>query len=259
MKFLLANGCSHTAGADIIPPGGFKAGQEAGDPDEAWPRWVARHFNIFNVNIAKSGSGNEQISRSTIMYVSEMLEFKKVDPKDFMVCIMWSGFDRYEYWCPDKQAHRSGNLSMTVFAENFRQYLHSHRMSKLVREYITYRSLIETEQYSNYKNLYHMYITATFLESKGIEYYFSNGVNRFTSINKIKENNLKKLYSDMLSLYGGNRIRRHLGFDDRSLVFSEFLKNKGIPYSPHGNKSHWGTDGQKEYAKLFIKHIEDNR
>jgi hypothetical protein len=259
MKFLLANGCSHTAGSDIVPAGGFKLGQPWGDPTEAWPRWVGDHFGIANFNIAEAGIGNEQISRSTIMYVSELTELNQVDPKELMVCIMWSGFNRYEYWCPDQYQHKSTNLGMLEKSKPRWRRIGNHQPSTLVKEYIKLKSLIEDEYYCYYKNLYHMYNTAIFLESKGIEYYFSNGITDFISINEMRtHHNLKHLYADMLHIYGKNRISRHLGFFSSSgLTFEKYLKDKGIPPIP--KHKHWGSDGQKEYAKLFIKHIEDNK
>jgi hypothetical protein len=258
MKFLLANGCSHTAGSDIKPSGGFKLGQPWGDPTEAWPRWVADHFGITNFNIAVPGSSNEQISRSTIMHVSELVELNQVDPKDLIVCIMWSGFNRYEYWCPDQYMHKSTNLVMLEKNKPWWRQIGNRQPSALVKDYIKLKSLIEDEYYCYYKNLYHMYNTAIFLESKGIEYYFSNGINHFISVNNMKtHDNLKHLYHDMLLFYGEKRIDKHLGFFKYEMTFGKYLKDKGIPTI--NEHSHWGTDGQKEYANLFIKHIEDHR
>ena len=239
MKLFLANGCSNTAGTDIDPNNLVKC------PEEAWPRWVADHYKSPYVNIAEPGSGNESISRSTITVVSNIIELDKFPPNDLIVLVSWSGFDRYEYWDSEKQAHRSYALSSTIVVK---------KPNKIVTDYINIRSLMEPDDYSNYKNLFYIYTTAKILESYGVQYYFSNCLNPFMNpqvLNLSSELNL--LYENMLNLYG-QRAEKHLGFSNDAETFLSILQN--IPRSPYGTKHHWGREGQQCYAEHFIKHME---
>jgi hypothetical protein len=241
MKILLANGCSNTAGSEI------NENNVRYCPESAWPNWVAKKLNVNWVNIAEPGSGNEQISRSTILSVSNLIDIDKFNPNNLIVCILWSGFDRYEFWSEDKDNFRSFSMSAPG------KY---SPPSDIVKKYIEYRSLVETTEYSYYKNLYYIYITAKFLESYKIKYYFANCMNTFVDPNSLKcTDNFKNNYNNLLNLYGQGRIENHYGFFDQSKTFLYLLKD--TPRSPIGTGFHWGELGQKEYAKYFIKHMEE--
>lgn len=239
MKILLASGCSNTAGTDIDPSNLLKCAEEA------WPRWVADHYKIPYVNIAEIGAGNEQISRSIITTVSNLIELDNFPADNIIVAVCWSGFDRYEYWDSDKNKHRSYALSSTTVV---------NPPPAIIKKYIEMRSLMEPEDYSNYKNLFYIYTTAKILESYGVKYYFSNCLNTFAipqNLNSSKE--LKEMYLNMLNLYG-SRMKRHFGFFNREETFFSILQP--IPRSPYGNGWHWGREGQQFYAKKFIEHME---
>ena len=131
MKILIAGGDSHTAGQDI------DKNNINNCPQLAWPRWVADHYNISWANLGMGSSGNEQISRTVITCVSRLIEIDKIDPKDIIVCIAWSGFDRYEYWDTQNGMHRSLSLSSAVFS-NFPSDL---------KRYVEVRSMIDPPNY----------------------------------------------------------------------------------------------------------------
>jgi hypothetical protein len=240
MKLLIANGCSNTAGSDIDPNNLRYCAEKA------WPRWVADHFGWDQMNIAQGGSGNEQISRSTIITIANLIEKQNKNPEDIVVTVCWSGFDRYEFWDVKENLHKSFALSST----------HTPYVPEpMVKQYIELRSLIEPEYYGNYKNLYYMYTLTKFLESYGIEYYFANCLKSFVRPKDFKgPNNLRGEYFNLLDLYGRNRIERHLGFFDVDKTFLKYLQ--GTPKSPLGFGMHWGEEGQKKYAKFFVDHIE---
>jgi len=245
MKFLLANGCSHTIGCELDPNDMQRC------PELTWPRWVADHYGIEYKNMAQGGIGNEQIARSTILRVSKMIDIEKVDPKDFMVCVLWSGFDRYEYWDKEKDQIRSFS------PHNMKA---PWQPEELVRKYAELRALVEFEEYSHYKNMYYMYTLAKVLEGYGIEYHFGNSLNVFRPIERFEgSDNLKQQYQNMITLYG-DRVKNHLGFFDHRFAFRKYLLEiRPTERSPLGSGSHWGELGQQRYAELFIKHIESNR
>ena len=235
-KILIANGCSFTAGHGI-DPNNFEECKEA-----AWPRWVADHYNYNWANMAVGSSGNEQISRSTIITISNLIEVDNFNPEDIVVCILWSGFDRYEYWSNEQGRHFS--LSLNHKALGSFEYE--------AKKYVEAKSVIEPYDYSNYKNLYYIYTLAKFLESYKIKYYFANAISEFTQLEKFESHpQLKTEYSNLLNLYG-NRKNNHLGFFDKEKLYTRILKD--MPRTPDG--SHWDVDGQKKYAMHFIENME---
>ena len=236
---LIANGCSNTAGSEI-DPSDLKFCHA-----KAWPRWVADHFNIDYENIATPGAGNEQITRTTLLYVSKLLDLG-VLPSDLVVMVAWSGFDRYEFWCPESQCHKS-----FTFNTQATPYI----PKEPIKSYIKYRSLVEPENYSNYKSLYYVFQLSTFLEQHKIKYFFSNALQTFELQANFKgSDNLKSEYFELLDLYGKKRIDNHLGFFYSPHTFVNYLSK--LPRTGLGAGGHWGEDGQKRYAELFVKHIE---
>jgi hypothetical protein len=238
MKTLIANGCSHTAGTETNPDNVKQC------PERAWAKFVADHYTLGYINLAEPGAGNEQISRSTILFISNLIDNKGVDPKDLVVTILWSGFNRYEYWSEQFKKIKSFALTTAMGFDP----------GETVRKYIEYRSLVEPKNYSYYKNLYYVFTTAKFLEGLGIKYYFANGLESFLHPGHIEDKEIKEIYCEMLDLYGGKRIDNHLAFFDNNNAFRSYLQS--TPRSEYGNKTHWDMVGQKKYAEFFIKHME---
>ena len=236
---LIANGCSHTAGSEIDPYNLEKC------YDNAWPKFIADHYALDYINIATPGAGNEQIARTTLLQVSKLLDSGTV-PSELVVIVAWSGFDRYEFWCPESQRHKS-------FSFNTKETPYIPK--EPVKSYIEYRSLVEPENYSNYKSLYYVFQLSTFLEQHGIKYFFSNALQTFELQANFKaSDNLKREYFELLDLYSKKRIDKHLGFFYSPHIFVNYLSK--IPRTGLGAGGHWGVEGQQKYADLFIKHIE---
>lgn len=236
-KILIANGCSFTAGQDLDPNNINQCGEKA------WPRWVADHFKYNWVNMAVGSSGNEQISRSTILVISNLIELDKFNPEDIVVCILWSGFARHEYWCEDNGCHRSLSLSSKVFG----------KFSYKIRKYIEACSLMQPDNYSNYKNLYYIYTLAKFLESYKIKYYFGNAIRPFIKPEQFSGHpNLVNEYKNLVHLYG-SRKETHLGFYENEHTYKHILKD--FPNTADG--VHWDVTGHIEYANRFIKHMQE--
>lgn len=243
MKILFANGDSNTIGAELNPNDIYQ------DPKNAWPRWLSDKYNVPAVNIAVGGSGNEQICRSTITYISAMIELDTYKPEDIFVVILWTSFNRYEYWSYDERSHRSNSINST------------HNPKGNIRKYVEYKTLIESDHYMQYKNLYYMYNTAKFLESYGIKYFFANGLKTFMTPDDFDEsdeqNELKMEYRMLYDIYK-KRIPDHLGFHDDSSLFRQYLTQQGCSLTNLGFKKHFGIDGQKQYAEFLYDRIQES-
>jgi len=78
---LFANGCSHTAGAEIE----FESQNCC--HEKAWPKHLADHLNMEWTNIALSGGSAERIIRTTIQWFGE--DIRRI--KNTFVIIGWPG------------------------------------------------------------------------------------------------------------------------------------------------------------------------
>ena len=239
---LFANGCSHTAGSEIdFALQGHKY-------EGAWPKWLAEDFGWNWINIAQPGASNEYIRRTTIEWVIENVELeKKYTPKELVVVVMWSGFNRFEVWSGKEQVLKSqaGHADL------------SHELPEL-REYLKYRTMIEIEPVLEYRNLFDVYLTAKYLENLNIKYYFLNALYVWPTPERFTQKGLDKSYKILYDAYG-NRAARHLGFHNPSERFWEYMRTNKIPVAPHARWSHYDEDGHKfwkEYVKNWMTKLD---
>jgi len=104
---LVANGCSHTAGAEIEHAGQGEC------HDKAWPKHLADKLGYEHVNLSMSGASGHRVVRTTLEFL--YLHYQKNDKclKNLFFVILWPGFFRTEIhsersrnhfyddgWCP---------------------------------------------------------------------------------------------------------------------------------------------------------------
>ena len=248
MITLLANGCSHTAGAEI------EYSLQNKCYEKAWPKWLADDMGWNWINLAKSGNSNEQIKRTTIEWIIENVELSnryKVD--ELIVMIMWSGFNRFEVWNnqTNKLISACGNF-LKVFGDN-------SKYSVELCEYIKYRTIIDNDSVAEYRSLMEVYLTARYLESLNIKYYFMNALYSWKSPTSFEQEELRPNYKLLYDAYG-NRQKRHLGFSLKTEQFHQYLRYQKILVSEHSKWNHWGVEGQqfwKDYLKAWMARIDN--
>lgn len=243
MITLLANGCSHTAGAEIEFPLQSKC------YINAWPRWLADDMGWNWINLAESGNSNEQIKRDTIEWIMEHVELtKRYKPEELVVIIMWAGFNRFEVWNP--KTKRFGSYSgISEVAD----------CSVELTEYIKYKTIIDDQGAIEYKNLMDVYLTARYLESLNIKYYFMNASYNWVDPVEFSQPALLEKYKNLLDAYG-NRRDRHLGFSSQEERFWQYMRENKIPVSEHSKWEHWGVEGQKFWknnVKAWMTRIDN--
>lgn len=243
MITLLANGCSHTAGAEIEYPLQDKC------YINAWPRWLADSMGWDWINLAESGNSNEQIKRTTIEWIIENIELtNRYKPEELVVMIMWSGFDRFEIWNDQVKQLRSCS-ALTSNIKNFPMEIF---------EYIKYKTIIENSGVNEYKNLMDVYLTSKYLELLNIKYYFMNGVSRWHPPNEYEPKEMLPQYQRLVEAYVGSQAK-HLGFFSLEERFYQYLKDQQIPFSEYSTHEHWGVDGHKawkENVKAWMARID---
>ena len=86
IKRIIANGCSHTSGAEM------EYAFQNCCYERAWPRWVADDLGCEWVNLAQSGASAKRNLRTTMWYFGCF----PAHAKDSLVIINWPGPWRYE-------------------------------------------------------------------------------------------------------------------------------------------------------------------
>ena len=241
MTTLLANGCSHTAGAEI------EYALQNKSYVNAWPRWLADDMGWGWVNLAESGNSNEQIKRTTMDWIMEHVEVTgRYKADELVVIIMWAGFNRFEVW-NDRLKQLKSYSGISELSE----------ASLELVEYIKYRTIMDNQSVTEYKNLMDVYLTARYLESLNIKYYFMNASYNWPE--QVDELTLRHQYKMLYDAYGSRRDR-HLGFSSQEERFWQYMKESNIPVSEHSKWEHWGIDGHKFWknnVKAWMTRIDN--
>lgn len=87
---LIANGCSHTAGAEI------ESKQQGSCFNKAWPFHLAHLFNYNSINLSQSGASSKRVLRTTFEFLLKEISQPAFDPRNYFCVIAWPGLFRTE-------------------------------------------------------------------------------------------------------------------------------------------------------------------
>jgi hypothetical protein len=87
IRLLVTNGCSYTRGEELPDP-----------TAEAWPVVLGRLLGVPYVNLARDGSSNRRIVRTTIASVDGICRERAIPPDDVLVLLAWTQSSRHEYY-----------------------------------------------------------------------------------------------------------------------------------------------------------------
>jgi hypothetical protein len=237
MKYLFANGDSHTAGNEMEYEGQINC------YEKAWPKQLADKLKLGNVNISKPGASNYHIFRTTQDWVIENLVLNEnYKSEDLIVFVMWSGFDREEIYFPDTNVIDDVGFSskMDYFNTGLRKELTIFQNS-----FATFHDNLV----SNFHSLSLMYNLSLFLDSLKIKHYFINGLYSFIELSDLDTNHaLYGPYKNLILSYQ-DKIKNHIGFYNKDDLYFDYMINySGIEIPKHSKNSHYGEDGHKLWA-----------
>ncbi|MBT3234675.1 MAG: hypothetical protein HN353_01850 [Bdellovibrionales bacterium] len=135
---LLASGCSHTAGAEILE-------DRVCSPHLSYSAIVAKQFQMEYKNISVPGAGNEHITKATVNWVLNQSDKIK---KDLFVLVGWSTVPRFSFYHNQRPAHTTpGLIGESEIIETMQR--NSGCKADLAKFIELYYSLVDSETYMN--------------------------------------------------------------------------------------------------------------
>ena len=234
---LIANGCSHTAGAEIE----YELQGEC--YAKAWPKKLGDSLGYKSDNYAVSGASDDRVSRTTIEQIGKLKQKSFYDPSKIFVAIAWPGLYRTEIFKTDNAENGFwDNGWMPLVAGNDETYKQQCSRSS----YIFYKSWlmrlnITQETIRFYSNVL---LLQNFLKQNNIKYLFWN------ACGNLPQNNP--------SFYNEIDLDRFPFIIQKDYSFTNLLVNKKFEWSEFAKHGHYGEDAQTWFAEFLTKYIHKN-
>ena len=235
--YLIANGCSHTAGAEI------EYVQQDYCYEKAWPKYLAEKLDYNYTNLAISGASNTRVIRTTITKIGELF-LNKIKPEEIYVVILWPGPWRTEIYVPDLKDNPLWEGWVPLCPNNDEQYKKQH--SPLVYNYYKYWVAASLHVTSARINYYIDVITLqNYLKAFKIKYLFWRA-----SSTPLDKKNLA------LSVQIDKKYHPYIHIDTFS--YMHLLKNNGF-YTSFPETTHFGEDGHQFFGNYLFNYIHTNQ
>ena len=237
---LVANGCSHTAGAEIEYP------LQGECYDKAWPKKLGEKLSFeHTTNLAISGASDDRVSRTTIEFIGKLKQKSFYDPSKLFVVISWPGLYRTEIF---NTSNNEGGFWddgwMPMVAGNDETYKEQCSRSA----YIFYKAWLmrlnhtqETVRF--YSNIL---LLQNFLKQNNIKYLFWNACS-----SNLPENNP--------AFYNETDLSRFPFILQKRYSYTDILVNKQFEHSEFAKYGHYGEDAQEYFANLLKAYITKNK
>lgn len=175
-----------------------------------WPTYVAETMNWDLLNVGMASTGNGLISKKIIYNIGKLLEIKK--PEDIVVGIMWSGFDRHEFYVDHHMSMENINgwvQNPTSILNGNNNWVITNIHWKNTHAKIWYENL-HTNVGAMITTIENILRTQWFLEKHNIKYFMSS-------------------YLDIFNYSGANHIVNHpeVKYLFDMIDFSKFLPVEG--------------------------------
>ena len=235
---LIANGCSHTAGAEIEYSGQNKC------YEKAWPFLLSKKLECEHVNLSTSGASCDRVVRTTLKHLHIAKMSNNYDPSNLFFIIMWPGIWRTEMFqiYPNEPGFFDGGwMPMVVGNDNNYQKQASELGYMNFKSWVS-RSTEVSESINFYKNM--LFLQNLFHVNK-IKYLFLNAVVTLPSPKM-------KAFTD--EVY----IKRYFGFNNTDLCYANILEEKGFRWGPNSAYAHYGEDAHEWFADFLKSYITKN-
>ena len=235
---LVANGCSHTAGAEIEHP------MQGQCYEKAWPFLLANQLGYDHHNLAISGASCDRVVRTTVKQLSILKKSEKYNPSKLFFIIMWPGIWRTEMF--QKYPNEQG-------------FFDKGWMPMVVGNDATYQKQASDLGYLNFRS----WVSRTTNTSESVNFYKNMlFLQNLFHVNKIKYLFLNSVVSlpmpEMTDFVQETYRKRYFGFNNPDLCYSNILEKKGFKWGPNSVYSHYGEDAQEWWANFLYEYLTNN-
>ena len=235
---LIANGCSHTAGAEIEEP------LQGECYEKAWPKKLADSLGYKPVNLAVSGASDDRVVRTTIEYIGKLKKYPNYDPSKFFVVISWPGLHRTElYQTFDNEPGFWDEGWMPMVAGNEETY--RQQCSKMAFMYYKAWVMRQNIHQASIKFYLNVLLLQNILISNKIKYLFWNSS---MTVPASYPHYLYEIYH-----------KRFPHILEKRKSYTEMLESNGFRHSPFAKWGHYGEDSHKWFADFLKSYITKNK
>ncbi|MDC3304978.1 hypothetical protein OAV13_00490 [bacterium] len=235
---LIANGCSHTAGAEIEEP------LQGECYDKAWPKKLADSLAFKHVNLAISGASDDRVVRTTLEYISKLKKSHKFNPRKIFVAINWPGLHRTElYQTSDEEPGFWDDGWMPMVIGNEETYKTQCSQSA----FAFYKTWVirQNNHQATIKFYSNILLLQNLLIANNIKYLFWN------SSMTVPDN-----FPHYLNEINHKRFPHIL---EKEKCFTEMLELNGFKHSLFAKWGHYGEDAQEWFADFLKTYITKNK
>ena len=234
---LIANGCSHTAGAEI------EYELQGHCYEKAWPKLLADKLGFDHLNLSFSGASCDRVVRTSIETLYKFQSSSGYDPSNLFFVVMWPGIWRTEMY--QIEQNESGFFDsgwMPMVSGNDETY--QKQASKTA--YMNYKSWVlrSTHRSESINFLKNVILLQNILVSNKIKYLFLNSC--------------QSLPLDFQEYSSQIYKKRYLAYNVSEESYTIKLESEGFSHSPVSKYAHWGEDAQSWWATHLFDHITDN-
>lgn len=235
---LMANGCSHTAGAEIEHP------QQGECYDKAWPKFLAEKLDAEKCdNLSMSGASCHRVVRTTFEYLHEHAQKYNYNFKNLFIVILWPGWYRTEI-------HSEDNNKQNFFDNGWAPLVtgndDAYKETFEFNDYQYYRSWVTSIDRHHHiiDYLHQILLLQNTFQKYGIKYLFWNA-----SMNTLDRN---PRYGPWLTHINPKRFPRMY---DPFYCFTELCRRSDQQISQHSVESGYASHYDEEAHKWFSDFI----
>lgn len=235
---IIANGCSHTAGAEI------EFEMQGQCYEKAWPYHLSNEFGYDSVNLSFSGASADRVVRTTIEYFLKKQSEADFDPKEYFVVIAWPGLYRTEI----NNGGFDGGWQPLVVG-NDKAY--KKQLDTFSYGYYKAWTIFAKDQPQTISYYHNILLLQYFLVSNKIKYLFWSA------------SSTTPYSMDYLELYQNQIYKKRFPFlMDQAYSFTRLCHNNGQKISEFsqlsGFNSHYDENAHKWFASYLYNYIQEN-
>lgn len=219
--------------------------------DITWPVHLKEYLQCDALYLGQGAAGNGIISKKVIYHTLEAL--KSYNSDDILVCIMWSGTDRKEFYLSNNNLE---NCEKIDYGDGIEYYRNPMRISKDIPDrnyYITnvgWSDHLSKTYYKNFHDNVGAYINTLenilrvqwFLETKNVKYFMTQA---FANIESVNNPDVKYLHEQI-------DISKWLNIAN----MSDFALKTGFPFA-RKNDDHPSTRHHKTLVEqVIVPHLK---